>query len=121
MGTSYRTFASTRFETGWQITRLLLTGLSLSLVTMLIYATIFIGVNWLERLFSGSNTGRDSAVILATLATLFLLRTVKNGVQILVDYLFFPETANFKEQIDQACRDLTDIKDRESLGEFVME
>jgi signal transduction histidine kinase len=121
MGTSYRTLASTRFEAGWQITRFLLTGLSLTLVTMLIYATTFIGVNWLERLLSGSNTGRDSAVILSTLTTLFLLRTLKNGVQILVDYLFFPETANIKEQIDQACRDLTDIKDRESLGEFVME
>jgi signal transduction histidine kinase len=52
---------------------------------------------------------------------LFLLRSLKEGAQMLVDHLFFPETANFKEQIDQVCRVLTDIEDRATLGWFVME
>lgn len=121
MRTSYRTLAPTRFEAGWQITRLGLTGLSLTLVALLVYATTFIGVSWVGYLLSGNSPGRNSSVIFSTLVTLLLLRILKEGIQILVDYLFFPETANFKEQIDQACRALTDIEDRESLSNFVME
>lgn len=108
-------------ETRWQITRLLLTGLSLSVVTILIYGTLLTLLTWLGYLFFENSISRSSAVFFSTLTTLFLLRSLKEGAQMIVDYLFFPETANFREQIDQTCRALTDIEDRETLGWFVME
>jgi len=60
-------------------------------------------------------------VFSATLATLFLLDPLHRWFAHLVDRIFFPDTADLKDSIEMACRQLTTIDNRLHLQSFLVE
>jgi signal transduction histidine kinase len=107
------------FEAWWEVIRFGLIWMTLAGLVVLVYMALFSLLDWF-RVLSFEQASRDSAVFLATLLTLLLLRSLRLGSQSLVDNLFFADTANFKDEVDTACRILADINDREHLWQFMV-
>ncbi len=111
-------FSAPKFEAGWEVVRAGLTWLSFGAIVVLIYFTFFNLISWLFSWVTiESNHG--TIVFFSTIATLFSLRPLKTGVQSLIDYIFFPDTGNLKDEIDEAYSTLTEIHSREALQAFL--
>ena len=106
------------FDAGWQFVRfgLIWTGVVFSIG--LLYTLFFIVVNWFYNRIFGVNN-HSATVFFATLLTLSTFRLLKNEVQNLIDYLFFPDTARFKDTINSACQRLTEFNRRDGLRHFL--
>ena len=100
----------------WQAVRSCLILAVLSLATPLTFLAILTTLDWLRLFFGG---GDVPAMILSTLATLFVFPYLRRWSKHLVDFLFFPDTAGFKEEVDAACQALIEIDDRISLKDFL--
>ncbi len=106
------------FGTWWEVVRTGLIGFGFAAAILLTYVFFFIFIDWFgSLLFEGSSY--SATVFLAVLFTLFLLPPLKQEVQQIVDNLFFPDTARFKNKIDWACRALTEFSSREELRRFL--
>lgn len=109
-----------KIGTGWEIRRLVLIWGGFALVLVFTYITFFSLIHWFAGLLVQEVT-RSLAVFATTLSTLLLLHTLYEWTQQVVDRLFFPDTANFKEKIDFLCHRLTEIDNREQLKQFLSE
>ncbi|MCK6628709.1 MAG: ATP-binding protein [Anaerolineae bacterium] len=107
-----------QLSTGWEIRRLVLIWGGFALALVFTYITIFSLIHWFASLLL-QEVNRSLAVFMTTLLTLLLLRLLYNGTQQVIDRLFFPDTANFKEKIDAICHHLTEIDNRERLKQFL--
>lgn len=106
------------FDAGWQFVRFGLIWIGLVFSIGLLYTLFFIVVNWFyTRVFGVSN--HSATVFFATLLTVSTFHLLKNEVQNLIDYLFFPDTARFKDTIDSACQRLTEFNSRNDLRRFL--
>ncbi|GAB4431773.1 MAG: hypothetical protein Fur0044_29330 [Anaerolineae bacterium] len=105
-------------STGWEIRRLVLIWGGFALALVFTYITVFSLIYWFASLLL-QEVNRSLAVFTTTLLTLLLLRLLYVGTQQVVDRLFFPDTANFKEKIDAICHRLTEIDNRERLKQFL--
>jgi len=107
-----------RFEAWWEVIRAGLTWFVLALIMALVYITfsIFIG-GFSTLLFETGKHG--TTVFFSTLLTLLLLHPLKSETQRIVDNLFFPDTANFKFEVDSACQTLTNTNSRRELRQFL--
>lgn len=103
---------------GWQLTRFTLALLFSLLALVLAFLTILTPLDWLLLLFG--KTESSFAIFVATLVTLSIARSLHSWARDLVDYLFFPDTANFRGRIDAACRTLTQIDTWAGLEDFVV-
>ncbi len=74
-------------------------------------------LDWLLILFG--QIQKTSVIILSTVVTLFVLGPLYRWVQNLIDYLCFPDSVGFREEIDTACRELTRIDARPDLENFL--
>lgn len=101
----------------WEVRRLGLIWLSFALAIGLTYLTFFSLIHWFTILLQADN--HSVAVFLSTLTTLLLLRNLHNWSQKIIDNLFFPDTADFKDKIEVVCQKLTEINDRETLKQFL--
>ncbi|MBI1878883.1 MAG: HAMP domain-containing histidine kinase [Chloroflexi bacterium] len=75
-------------------------------------------LHWFAVLFV-PEVERGIAVFLTTLITLFLLRSLYDWSRRIIDNLFCPDTADFKEKIETICRNLREITEREALKQFL--
>jgi signal transduction histidine kinase len=107
-----------KISTWWEVRRLGLIWAGFALVTVLIYLAFFTLIHWFSALLL-QEVNRNVAVFLTTLTTLFLLRSLYNGSQKIVDNLFFPDTADFKDKIEAICQKLTELDRREALKRFL--
>ena len=102
----------------WEVGRLGLIWAGFILATALMYLTFFTLIHWFSALLL-QEVNRSVAVFLTTLTTLLLLRPLYNGSQKIVDSLFFPDTADFKDKIEAICQKLTELDRREALKRFL--
>ena len=107
-----------RFEAKWEIVRAGLIWIGLLLMTVLLYTAFFVLIDWFFNLLFAQDP-HQATLIFSTLLTLLSLRSLKNEAQRLVDNLFYPDTANFKDKIDSINRALTQISKREELRRFL--
>jgi signal transduction histidine kinase len=103
----------------WEVARLSLVWAGFALATWLTYLVLFTLVHWFARLLL-RGVDRNIAIFLATLATLFLLHSIYDWSQRMVDNLFFPDTADFKEKVETLCQNLAEINQREELKHFLI-
>lgn len=111
-------FSLPKFEARWELIRFGLIGVSLVFVSLLIYTTIFICVDWFFTLWFG-NIHRNSVVITSTLLALLSFHPLRYGVRSTVDHLIYPDTASLKDQVTAACRTVAVIDDRSALTQFL--
>lgn len=104
----------------WEIWRLALIWGGFALALIFTYITIFSLIHWFAGMLL-QEVNRSLAVFATTLSTLLLLHSLYEWTQGVVDRLFFPDTANFKEKIDLLCQRLTEIDSRERLKHFLSE
>ena len=104
--------------TAWEASRLALIWGGFVLITVFSYVTIFSLVYWFFGLLL-QEVNRSLAVFATTLLTLILLRPFYHWTQLIIDRLFFPEMANFKEKIELICHELTKIDNRAALKQFL--
>lgn len=102
----------------WEIGRLALIWGGFALALIFTYITIFSLIHWFAGMLL-QEVNRSLAVFATTLSTLLLLHSLYEWTQGVVDRLFFPDTANFKEKIDLLCQRLTEIDNRERLRQFL--
>lgn len=107
-----------KIRTGWEIRRLVLIWGGFVLVLVFAYVTFFSLIHWFAGLLL-QEVNRSLAVFATTLATLLLLHRLYEATRQVVDRLFFPDTANFKEKIDLLCHQLTEIDTQERLKQFL--
>lgn len=104
---------------GWEFIRWGLIWFGLALAVGLTYLLVFILLHWFGALMA-QEVDRNIAVFLTILTTLVLLRSLYDWSRRLVDNLFFPDTADFKEKVETICRDLSEINQREALKQFLI-
>ncbi len=114
-----RVLPSLKFKASWEIVRAALVWIFLGLATGLIFLGLLALINWLWILLFGRG-GSGVVVFFSTLVTLLLLSPLRRGMQGLVDYLLFPDTAGFLEKIEEACRVLPEINNRTDLKQFLV-
>jgi signal transduction histidine kinase len=105
-------------NTAWEAGRLALIWGGFALVTIFTYLIIFSLIHWFSSLIL-QEINRNLTVFSTTLTTLVLRRHLYGGTQFIVDWLFFPDTANFSEKIEALCYELTGINNREALKQFL--
>lgn len=103
---------------GWEAARLGLIWASFAAATGLTYVIIFTLMHWFAALLL-QEVDRSIVVVLSTLNTLFLLRSLYDWSERIIDNLFFPDTADFKDKIETICRSLTELNQREVLKKFL--
>ena len=107
-----------KFEAWWEVSRAGLVGLVFGSMVILVYMAAFNFISWFNTLLF-EDINRGTIVFFATITTLLSFRLLTVGVQSMVDRTFFPDTANFRDEIDQAIRTLTEINTRQDLQEFL--
>ncbi len=109
-----------KFEAEWEVIRAGVILLCFLLLIFIVFLAIFNLTGWFETLFFDS-TSHESLIFLSTVITLFTLRPLQSGTQSIVDTLFFPDTANLKDNIAAATRTLTEINTRQELQDFLIQ
>jgi len=107
-----------KFEAGWEVVRAALIWIGLALLTALVYTIFFVLIDWLFNWLFDEDP-HTTTIIFSALLTLLSLRSLKNEAQRVVDNLFFPETANFKDKIVSASQALAKINTRGDLRHFL--
>lgn len=104
----------------WEVRRLGWIWIGFALAMSLTYLTFFTLIHWFAALLL-QEVHRNVAVFLTTLTTLFFFRSLYHGSQQMIDHLFFPDTADFKDKIETICQKLTEFDNREALKQFLGE
>ena len=113
-----RILSAIKINAWWEIVRIGFIGLGLAVATILIYVVIFIGLRWFLSMLFGE-ISHNATTFFTALLTLFSLSSLKKEVQRMIDNLLFPDTATFKDEIDSACRLLTQFDTPENLYQFL--
>lgn len=103
----------------WQAVRLALIWFGIGLGGMLLFFSLLAAADWLATVFQfGMAPG--FLIFMVTLATLFSFKPLSGWVHDLIDQLFFPDTADIRENIEAACRHLPKIANRFRLEHFLV-
>ncbi len=100
----------------WQTIRIWAIWVLAGLATVFVFLAILTILDWLWFFF---NRSQSPVIVLSTLITLLLTPYLRRWAQNFIDFLFFPETANFKPTIDQACHTLLALNDLSTLKRFL--
>lgn len=102
-----------------ELTRQGLTYALVGLVAILTLLALLALVQWAWTTWFGTTLQPTFGLALATLATLICLTAAYTHLSKFVDYLFFPQTITFTEEIDRACRKLPQFKSKAELERYL--
>jgi signal transduction histidine kinase len=107
-----------KFEAWWEVARAVLIWFGLGMMVFLVYVALFNFIWWFSTLFS-EEFSRNTIVFFSTVLTLLSLKLLKNGVQNVVDRMFFPDTGNLNDRVNEAVRILAEIDNRDDLHTYL--
>ncbi len=107
-----------KLEAGWEFVRAALISVSFLGLIGFLFILLFNLINWFSTLLF-ENNNHTLTIFFSTLITVFTVPPLKSGAITIIDTLFFPDTANLKDKIDEATRVLADINNRDDLHLFL--
>ena len=111
-------FFHTQFNAWWQVIRFGLIWSAFGLGMMLAFFTLLTALDWLLILLEIEQLG-SGVIIISTMIILSTIQLLYRWVRNLIDSIFFPDSADFRENIVRACQRLTEVDKQTDLEHFV--